>query len=171
MDFSNPSVRNGVICGLILVAYNLVLYIAGPRMIFSWMAWLSLVIYVVFMVRSVREAREGESEFSFKQALKPSFITYLVASLMAMIFSYVLFNFIDPGLMDIQREKTMEMVEWMARFGGEDAVEAALEKVEGDDFSFGPLKAIQAYALGLIFPGFIIAAIISLIMRRKPVES
>lgn len=40
----------------------------------------------------------------FRSSLKTMFFVYVVANIVYYIFFYVLLNFIDPGLIDIQRE-------------------------------------------------------------------
>jgi len=103
-------------------------------------------------------------------ALKPAFLTYLIGNLIYVLFYYVLFNFIDPGLEEVQKELTMDAMEKIGGLLGEDGMEAAIEQIENQDFSFGLGKALWTFAFSLIFPGFVSAAIIAAIMKDpKPV--
>ena len=80
-------------------------------------------------------------------------------------------NYIDPGLLDLQREISIDAIEKLSGLLGEEGTEAALDALENQDWSFGVGKALQTYFMGLIIPGFIIALIISAVMKdRKPVQ-
>jgi len=172
MDLENPAIKNGVFAGLAACGVVLLFYLANARMVFTWASWITTIIFIFFMVQSVK-SEKAEAEFtSFNDALKPAFLTYVISNLLYIIFYYVLLNFIAPDLVEMQREIAMETIEKLAGIMGEDSVEEGLEALEAHDFSFGLGTAAWSFAWGLIFPGFIVAAIIALIMKdNKPVAS
>ncbi len=171
LSLENPSIKNGIIAGLITSGIVLVFYLINARMVFSVAGWVSTIVFIYFMVQSVK-ADKAELEFtSFGDALKPAFLTYVVGNLLYIIFYFVLLNYIAPDLLDIQKEIAMETIEKIGGLMGEDALEEALDEVDARTSEFGLSTALWSYAWGLIFPGFIIAAIIALIMKdRKPAE-
>ena len=171
MDLENPSVRNGVIAGLGAVAIGLVFYLMSARAFFGYSGWISTILIIVFMVRSVKEEKATAEYLPFNGALKPAFVTFLVANLIGTIFYYVLLNFIDPGLIQIQKEIALEAIEKMGGLLGEDMMEQSIDALEARDFTYGITTAAWGFAWQLIFPGFIVSAIIAAIMKdRKPVE-
>ncbi|MDH3652535.1 MAG: DUF4199 domain-containing protein [Saprospiraceae bacterium] len=172
LDFDNPAIRNGVLAGIGASVIGLLLYLVNARMVFSLAGWITTALFIVLMVKSVRDHRSGIEYLSFSEAIKPAFITYVVGNLIYIIFYFVLLNFIDPGLLDIQKEIAMEAMEKFGSLMGEDTFEAAMEEVENRDWGFGIGTALWTYAWGLIFPGFIICLIIAAVMKdRKPIDA
>lgn len=172
---NNPGVQNGVFLGLILIVYNLVAWFINPDLLFNLtLAFIvSLALYVFFMWRAGNtEKIENGGYLTFKQSLKPTFLTYVVGSLIGVIFTYLLYNFIDPTLNDMMLEKSIEMAEKMVKmFGGnEEAVEQAIAEVEKKGASMTIGTIIQNYLVGLIFPGFVLALIVSAIVKKNPPE-
>ncbi len=167
MDFENPSVRNGIIAGIGASAITLLLYLVNERMVFSLSGWLTTILFIILMVRSVKEVKSGLEFMSFADALKPGFLTYVIGNLVYVIFYYVLLNFIDPGLVELQREIAVEAMEKLGSFLGEDTLETAMDEIEKRDFRFGLGTAALTYGWGLIFPGFIAAAIIAAVLKDR----
>lgn len=171
-SLENPAVKNGILAGIAAAVYVLLLYLINLRWIFGFPSYLTTVLFIFMMVQSVKAEKNILDFTSFSDALKPAFLTFVVANLIYIIFYYVLVNFIAPELLDIQKQISMEMIEKMSGFIGEEGTEAAIEQMESRDFDFGVKTAAWTFAFGLIFPGFIIAAIIAAIMKdRRPVES
>ncbi len=89
------------------------------------------------------------------------------SNLITAIFNYILFNFIDPGLVEIQREIAVEAVEKVANaLGNEEMMDEMNEQLEEQSFDITPWKALQGWIFGLIF-GAIVAAIQGAIMKKK----
>ena len=163
----NPAVKNGVIAGLSTAGIILLFYLINARWVFSVASILTTILFIVFMVRSVREEKLTLDFMAFNDALKPAFVTYVVANLIYIIFYYVLLNFIAPELIDMQREIAVETIEKMSGILGEEGTEAALDQMDERSFDFTLKSAALAFAWGLIFPGFIVALIIAAVMKDK----
>lgn len=171
-SLENPAVKNGILAGIGTAVYVLLLYLINARMVFGPASFITTVIFIVMMVRSVKAEKEVLEYTSFSDALKPAFLTYVIANLIYVIFYYVLVNFIAPDLLVMQKEMALEMLEKMSGFLGEEAMEKAAEELEARNSGFGIGTAIWTFAWGLIFPGFLIAAIIAIVMKdRQPVTS
>lgn len=164
-DLENPAVKNGIIAGLASAAIILLFYLVSPRMVFTISAWITTILFIVFMVQSVKSEKSASEFTPFGEALKPAFLTYVIANLIYVIFYYVLFNFIAPELTGMQKEIAMEAMEKLGNLVGEDAMETAIDQLQTQDFTFTIKSAAWTFAWGLIFPGFIIAAIIALVMK------
>lgn len=170
-SLENPAVKNGILAGIGAAVYVLLLYLINARMVFGPASFITTVIFIVLMVRSVKAEKEVLEYTSFSDALKPAFLTYVIANLIYVIFYYVLVNFIATELLVIQKEMALEMLEKMSGFLGEEAVEKAVEEMEARS-GFGIGTAIWTFAWSLIFPGFLIAAIIAAVMKdRQPMTS
>ena len=170
-SLENPAIKNGILAGIAAAVYVLLLYLINLRWIFGLPSYLTTVLFIFMMVQSVKAEKKVLDYTSFSDALKPAFLTFVVANFIYIIFYYILVNFIAPELLDLQKQISMEMIEKMSGFIGEEGTEAAIEQMEGRDFDFGIKTASWTFAFGLIFPGFIIAAIIAAIMKdRRPVE-
>ena len=166
-DLENPAIKNGIIAGLAGAAVTLVFYLLNPKWALTASSWITTALFVIMMVLSVKADKEGEEYTSFNDALKPAFLTYVVANLLFTIFYYVLMNFIAPELIELQKEIALEAIQGMSGLLGEEGTEAAIDRIQGRDFSFGIGTAIWTFAWGLIIPGFILAAIIALFMKDK----
>lgn len=170
---TNHGVQNGLFAGLVGVVLYLLYWFINPDLLFNMTLGLivGLGVYAYFMWRAGSATKEDNSGYlTFKQALKPTFLTFVVGSLIAVIFTYVLYNFIDPTLNDMLQEKSIEMAEKAAKmFGADDeALEQIREQVEAKGVSMSIGQIIQQYLVGLIFPGFILALIVSAIVKKNP---
>jgi len=166
-SLENPAIKNGIIAGISSVVLILLMYLINAKMVFNLASIVATVLFIVFMIRSVKAEKEVMDTFAFSDALKPGFLTFVVANLIYMIFYYVLLNFIAPELITMQKEIALEMLEKMSGFLGEEATEAAIDEFQARDFEFGLTTAIWSFAWGLIFPGFIIASIIALVFKES----
>lgn len=171
MNFESPAIRNGFFGGLAAVILALLFYLFNTKSFLSLSGFLIIILYIICVIRGVREQKATMDHFPFVEALKTGFLTYIVASLVYTIFHYVLMNFVDPGLVDMQREVAVEAIEKMSGFMGEDQMEAAIDAIESQDLSFTVSKALITFAWGLIFPGIIIALIVAAFTKdAKKVE-
>lgn len=164
----NPGIKNGLIAGLFVVAGGLLSYFIDPKLYLSpTIQWGLMIVYLIFMYRAGAETRTANGGFiSWGEAIKPVFLTGVLAALIVIVFQYVLFNFVAPELLDLQKETAMEALEQMEGFLGEEATETALERLEEEDFSFGIGSMISGWVLNCVI-GFIPSAIIAAILRRE----
>lgn len=170
MNFESPAIRNGILGGMAAVILSLMFYIFNTKMFFTVAGWLVIVAYIFFVVKAAREERKLSDQFSFKDAFRTTLVCYAVASLFYVVFTYVLLNFIDPDLIEVQKQITLETMEKMSGLLGEEGTEAAIDAIENEDLRFTPGRALSTLAFGLVFPGSLIAAIISAVMKdsKKP---
>ena len=162
----NPAIKWGVYLAIASIALLLIFYLVNPELIFSVNSYISIVVTIVILVMACKEARENSGGFaSFGQMFQTAFFTWAIGSLIGVVFQYILMNFIDPGLIEIQREISIEAIEKMVGLIGEEGVEKAIEDVENSN----PVT-IGKIALGYVFMlvvGAIVAAIIGAIMQKK----
>jgi len=165
----NNGIKNGLFMGVASVLFSMILYFVNPKMMFGGVAYLGMLIPLYFMWKAgTDEKHDNGGYLSFGQGLKVTFLSIVVGFLISNLYNYVLINFIDPSLVDVLRETSMEAAEKMAgMFGGnEDAMEAMKDAMEEQEFAPTIGSTLLTYLVGLIFPGFIFALIISAIVKK-----
>ncbi|MCF8236743.1 MAG: DUF4199 domain-containing protein [Saprospiraceae bacterium] len=171
MNTNQTSINYGLIGGMAAIALSLLYYLMNVSGFITWGAWFSYLALGATMVMAglaIRKAQDGFIEF--KEALKVTFLVWVIGTILTTLFMYAMFNFIDPGLVDVQKEVTME---WMEKFTAnmdEETLDEINKRIAEEGFGLNLKKSLLGYGVGLIFPGFIIALIVSLIIRRKNPE-
>jgi len=166
--FKNSGVKNGILLGAASIIFSLVCYIINPKWMLNGVAFLGFIIIIYFMYRSAAEERKSnEGYLSFGEALKVTFLTYIIGNLLISIFTYLMFNLIDPSLNDVMREVSIESAEFfMSLVGGEDQVDQVYDQMESQNVQMTFSMVFLNYLVSLIFPGFVFALIISAIMKK-----
>jgi len=159
------STRFGLLAGIGTIAILLSVYFIDKKLMFSpGIVWSTILFYLIGMTMAATEQRKDQGGFiSFKEALRASFVVWLIANAIYHLFNYLQFNFFDPELLIIQKEQSLEMLEQNPNLLGEEYMEAMVTNIEQTTYNLG--ETIYAYILSLI-AGFIIAAIIARIVRR-----
>jgi hypothetical protein len=163
---NNYNAKHGLLAGAIVIALDLILYLINVNWYFMASS-VGGIVPVYFMVQAVLEERkENGGLIPFPKAFSHAWVTYLIYSVLITIFTFVLYNIIDPNLSVLVKEKAIEAFQKMSGFLGEKGVEEAIEEMDKtDQFS------LQSMAIGflsrLLFPGAIIALIIGLIMKKE----
>jgi len=165
----NPGVKWGLIGGIGSIMLTLVLYLIDPPMIFGSAAWLGFAIYIATMYMAGNDQKKLQGGYiAWGEALKPTFLTYVLATALYFIFHFILFKFIDPSLLDVQKEVAMQSLEGWADFIGEEGMEAAIQGIE-ESTNMTVSTQTFGWAFNLIF-GFFFGAIISAILKRSKPE-
>lgn len=163
-------IKNGLLASGAAIVIGLVVYLASPKGVFTWGSWLTLVPLIYFMVNAVKETRDGYGGYiTLRQAFAPAWITYLIYAVISSIFTFVLMNYIDPDMITMAKEISIEAFEKMSGLLGEEAVQAAIEEIENKNpFSFSQILINTAGSL--VFPGALVALIIAAILKKKNPE-
>ncbi|GLR16616.1 DUF4199 domain-containing protein [Portibacter lacus] len=169
----NSGVVNGVLFGLVVVILGMLMYfISKPLFLNPGLRFfLSLAIPIVFISRAALDERKKNGGFiSFPEALQPAYICLIIGSVIFTIFQFIIMN-ADFELLEIQRDIAVESVKSLSGFANltEENI-AAFEEMTAEDLR----PDFQAFLLGLaknFILGFIIAAIIAAIVKRKNLAS
>jgi len=166
----NHPVRYGLYAGGILVLLNLVIYFIDKTLLASVSSLIEFAVVIFFMTKAVSVLKADLGGFvSFKDAFKPAWLTFILATTITVLYTFILMNYIDPGLKDVIKEMQIDAFEQASEWLkiSEPDKEVMLASIENSD-SFG----IKSIAFGLpfsfIFPGVLYALIISLIMKKEP---
>jgi hypothetical protein len=121
---------------------------------------LSLVV-LFFLLRSYRD-HYNNGYISYGKALGAGVVINIYAALITAIYIYLLYSFIDPGLMD----KSLALREEMLLERG--LPEAAIEQgMEMQAKFMKPWITTLSATLGSILYGFILSLIVSLFIMKK----
>jgi len=161
---TNPGIKWGLISGLAGVLLSVLVWALLPDMMFSgWIIFLSVVLAILFAVLAGLERRKQLGGYmNFKEGLKTVFLTFVIGGFIATIYTYVLYNFIDPAMPEKLKHYQLETAErWMTRFKApQEEIDKQLDELAAQDASLTLGKAFLGYLQQLIF-GFILAAIIA----------
>lgn len=157
-----------MLAGGITIAYLLVFYFIDRQLMLNpWVIWSTLAIFIAFMIQACR--REGEEygkQYPFRTALRTAFQVYVVAALLYGAFYYIMFNFVDPGLADLQREMVLERLQGSTGALGENNTETLLERFKEEDFGVTLGDSLLSLGWSLI-GGFIVSLGVAGAMRRR----
>ena len=164
------SVRFGLIAGLGVAIYQLLLYFINPEMIFGAFANVAWLIYLFSMWRAASLDKEEKGGYiSFKEAFTTAFTVFANAALIALVFQHVLMTVIDPGLLEIQKEISLEAFDKVAdTFGleeGSKEYEAGLEEIRKNS-SPTLMQLGMGYIVVLII-GSVPALIMAAVMKKE----
>lgn len=169
-NFKSTSLKWGMIGGLVVILYSIIMYVIDSSlMVNMWAGFVGLAVLLIVLVMGVKEVRAGQEGYiSLSEALFTAFFIYVIATLLSTLFNYVLFNWIDPNLPILLKEKTIETtVEMMQKFGAsEEDINKALSQLDGKLDVASPSIMFWNFIKGSAF-GFVIAFIIALIMKKK----
>jgi hypothetical protein len=153
----------GAILGIALLIFTLVLYMTGLMFVKSigYISWIIIIVGTFLAIKNFRTQQEGF--ITYGRALGVGFLTILFASVIVAFFTYVLYSFIDPGLV----EKTVEMARnQMAEKNNltESQIDAAIS-ISKKLMSPGimAILTIVSYA----FFGIIISLIVAAFMKKE----
>ncbi|MCF8246718.1 MAG: DUF4199 domain-containing protein [Saprospiraceae bacterium] len=145
------AVKYGIITGTAIVLYLFIFHQINRELALNPLVyWSPILVVVVGMTLVVKREREQNGgKIAQREALKHAFLTYVIAYLFFTIFIFALFNFIDPGLVDLQKKAMLD----------------AGRKIEGLDFTMTYGKVLFQYAYMLI-PGFFLSYMVASFMKK-----
>ena len=166
--FANNGVKNGIYLGIASIVFSHVCYLINPKMLLNGVAFLGFLIIIFFMYRSaVEERRLNEGMLSFGEALKVTFITFIIGSLISSIYVYLMFNHIDTSLNEVMKEVSLDNAETIANLmGTEDQIELMHDQIESQNIQMSFSMIFLNYLVSLIFPGFVFALVISAVTKK-----
>ena len=168
---SNIGLLYGLITGLIICVITLIQYLGGLQTYLSPVGFLVYVIMIVMaIIAGQKQKKLNGGYLEFSEALKVTFSVFASALLLQTLFTYVLFNFIDPSFKEALGVEVMNRTEeFLKKINMSDSqIEEAMDKArEKDSFSFANM--MLGYGLWCIV-WFVASLIISAIIKKnKPV--
>lgn len=165
----NHPIRFGVYAGGMVVLLELILYFFDKTVFASVGSLVEFVVIIFFMVKAVSTTKAGLSGFiNFRDAFKQAWLTFILATTIVVVFSFVFINFVDPSLKDIIKIIELEAYNYAAdwlKLPDSDK-EAMLTSIENSD-SFGMKSIAFGLPFSFIFPGVFYSMIMALIMKKE----
>ncbi len=153
----------GIILGLIMIVVSVITYMTNI-MFEQWMSLLVLALNFVvlfFLLRSYRD-HYNRGFISYGRSVGAGVVISLYAAILTAIFTYVLYAFIDPGLI----EKSLQLAETKMTEKG--VPEAALEQAMAVQAKMmKPWLMSLSSILNGVFFGLIMSLIVSLFIMKK----
>lgn len=167
----NPVIKNGLFYALASVLISLLLWMVNKALLFNTVVGIlvGLALPIIFMIMANRERRDQQEGYlSFGEGIVTSLGTYAIGSFVGIVFTWVLINYIDPSLIELQQKVTMEASEKMLEmFGGnEEMIEEMREKLEEDMINPTLGQNLFGWAVSLLFPGLLFALIVAAITKK-----
>lgn len=163
---NNIAIKYGIIAGVGVVAYFLLFYLTNVKLFFNPIVnWGVLVVYLVGMVKACAGQRKHQHNFPFKDALRTAFLTFAITSLIFYVFNYLLFNFLDPNLAEVQKEILVEQMGKMAGRLQLSELKNQIEEFAKQDFRITIRNTMMSLAQSLI-GGFVLSLAVAGLMKR-----
>jgi hypothetical protein len=171
VNIINEGLKYGSICGLIAVLLMYGSWAMGLNLFVTIQFWTAFVPYMIaiIIVGGLQVKKQNEGLLPYSQALKFSFLAYVIAALFIAIATYILYNLIDKDLTQKSVQAGMEKIRsTMEKFGAsEDDIAKAMRGAEEEGAKgTGIGKILLGTGLGLIWD-FCKCLLISLIIRKE----
>ncbi len=106
-----PSLTSGLVLGVILVIYSLILYVVGLNEN-QWLAAISYVITAIVLFFVIVNFRDKQQDgfITYGKGVSVGTLTGLFASVILAIFTYIYVNYIDPSVIEkalVQAEESI----------------------------------------------------------------
>jgi hypothetical protein len=171
-NFNQAAITYGVITGLIFLALNFGAWaMAGTDTYVSVIGITTFIPYVIafLIIGGIKLRKQNDNLMTFAEALKFTFLAYVIYALMEAIGNYVLYAIVDPDLtakvLEISLQKTQKI---MQAFGAsEQQIEEAMNKAQKEPQYTSFKQVFLGLGVTLIW-NFVKSLLISLIIRREP---
>ena len=157
------NLTNGVIFALIGIVYSLVIYFMDLSFnkVQGWIFMVVQIIILYFLIKSYRDNYKF-GYITYGQALGAGMIIFLYYAVIMALFTYILYTFIDPDLLDKQLAFTEE--EMLKRGLPEAAVEAGM-KVQQKIMRPAVMAPLSIF--GSMIQGLIMSLIVAAFVRKE----
>ena len=167
----NEGVKWGSICGLLAVLLMYGSWAMGLSTFVTFQFWANFVPYmiVILIIAGFQVKKQNDGLLPYAQALKFTFLSYVVVALITAIATYVLYNLIDPELTQKSTQIGIEKIRgMMEKFGSsEEDIAKAVKNAE--------IEGAKGTGIGKIFLGtglfliwdFVKSLLIALVIRKE----
>jgi len=157
------SLTNGLIFGLIYIVYALIMYFLDLSLnkTQGYIFIVAQILILFFMLKSYRD-NYLHGYIRYGQSVGAGVIIFLYFSVIAAVFTYILYKFIDPGLIDKQLSMAEEMM--VQRGTPQTTIDAAMKiqkKIVIPEI-IAPISIISN-----MFMGTIITLLVSIFVKKE----
>jgi len=164
---NNHAKKFGILAGVGTVIFLFLFYWIEKKLMLSpSVIWSTIFLYLIGMYMAAIEVRrENEGYIDFRTALKAAFLVWVIANAIYHAYNYILFNFLDTDMLNVQKKYMGEEMNKMEGYIGDDYIQHMRDNI--DLLSYDLSQVIFAYVSSLIV-GFALAALIARMVRRQP---
>ena len=154
--------NSGLVIGLILIIYSLILFIAGYNIYqsFGWVSYLILIGGIVWAHRKFKD--EGDGYMSYGEGLGLGAIASGVAGAFNGIFIFLYTSFVDPEFFANMMEEIR--IQFEDQGFSEEQIDQMMNMTETVQ---SPAFQLFGTLFGYLFLGFIFSLIIAAITKKK----
>jgi ABC-type multidrug transport system fused ATPase/permease subunit len=156
-------IKNGLILGLTLVAYQLIQYMFElyTNKFLGWGVYLVILLMLYYTIKSFRDI-EGNGYITYGKCVALGSLTLAVSALISTITSYIYIKFIDPGI----TEKLIEIS--IVEMENSGASEMQIEQTIGilETMLSPEMMTIMGF-FSYMFMGGLILLIIAAFMKKE----
>lgn len=165
----NYPVRNGLYAGGLLILLSLSFYFTDKAMLLQIGSLMEFIIVIYFMTKAVSATRKQQDGWiSFSEAFKPAWLTYILATTLSTLFTFVLMNYIDPDLkvlvQDLQIEAFEQASDWFKISEADQALYT--DRLKETD-AYGIQSIAFTLPFSFIMPGVLFSLIMAMIMKKE----
>lgn len=160
-------VRYGFIAGFMAMFFLTITYVVDPSLLIGnarWGMW--GIVAVVMGLCCWRIRKENGNELGFREALRASFLVFLIANIFVTLFNYYMFAFYDPKLAELLRQLDIDYLNQIKDTMPSYEYEEKVRLTQSVSYapSFG--NVFFSYVVLAIY-GFGISLIVALFMKRE----
>jgi hypothetical protein len=162
----------GLIAGLAMILLLTLLYLGGVNTYMGKLGYFSYVILIVLAtVAALQEKKAQDGYLEFRDALKVTFLVFVIGLAMYTFFNWLLLNYIDPPFRrEVERVALQKAEKMMQDWGFSqdkiDEMEAASKRNTSQNSFFYTVLALALWYIAF----FVVALIISAIIKKKKPE-
>jgi hypothetical protein len=170
VDTKREGIKVGIINGLIALALMYGSYFMGMNTFINQQYFNTFLPYMitVLLITGFQLRKRNGGYLSFKEAIKFTFLSYVIAAVIVAIGTYILFNLIDKDLTEktfvLGMEKTRGFMERMG--ASDEEIEKTLGKMENQKAETGFKTILLGTGMGLIWD-FVKSLLVSIIIRKE----
>ena len=151
-------IRNGVYSGMAVVVFIYLIYFISPDLLFQWISQGRILIVFGFMLIAAHQYTQETNDTSFKGSLKMTFLVVVIANLFYFINDVILYSFIQPDLVEIEKATIIEKASRFSNVLGEEKTEELIDRYQDANYTHSVAQNTGNYLFGLI-PGFFLACL------------
>lgn len=157
----------GLIAAGAEIVFILITYSAGPKTFVGGVAFLGYVIAIAFAAAAaLAQKKANGGMIGFREAVKASFIVFVLGLLMRVLFPWLLVNYIDPHFKEQLIPEMVAQAEKYRMYGvSEDRIQEQVDSVKKEPFPLLSMLTGLAWSY-IVF--FFISLLIAAIVKRKP---
>jgi hypothetical protein len=161
------SLTYGLYLGIALIIASVIVYLSG-NVFAKWSQWVTYIVMIIGIVTAqLNYRKKAGGIMSYGQALGLGVLTAFFASILLAMYSYVLYELIDPSL---KNQIVLKMEEQLVTQGNLPEEQISLITKMISTLYKSPIREIIAVFNGT-FTGLILSLITSIFTQKKPDEN